>query len=227
MVVALKQSDRRTVGDDVFDRLYDEIMTLKLRPGAKVSESEIAENMGVSRQPVRSAFGRLASLDLLEIRPQRATVIKQFSVSAIEDARFIRGALEVEIARSAALNWESKWTAEFESNLAEQVFASAKDDVPTFHALDEAYHLLIAKVAQRSEAHALAMRMKAQVDRICVLSMKDEHALKTLVSDHRTIFEKLSNQDLGGLEVAMRAHLDRITSSLEEVSQKHPEFFTE
>lgn len=227
MATALKSLDRRTVGDVVFDHLYDQIMTLELKPGTKVSESEIAASMGVSRQPVRSAFSRLASLDLLEIRPQRATVVKQFSASAIEDSRFIRVALEIEIARSAALNWDPKWAGAFESSLAEQKAASEDGDVSTFHALDEAYHLLIAQVARRAEAHSLAMRMKAQVDRICVLSMKDGDALKTLASDHLMIFENLSTQNLAELEAAMRLHLNRISGSLDEVSQKHPEFFTE
>ena len=227
MATIFKFLDRRTAGDVVFDQLYDQIMTLELMPGTKVSEAEIADKMGVSRQPVRSAFSKLANLDLLEIRPQRATVVKQFSSSAIEDARFARAALEIEIARSAALNWEPKWTSAFESSLAAQTAASEDGDVSAFHALDEEYHLLIAQVARRAEAHSLAMRMKAQVDRICVLSMKDGNALKTLTSDHRMIFENLSTQNLTELDAAMRLHLNRISGSLEEVSRKHPEFFTE
>jgi DNA-binding GntR family transcriptional regulator len=53
----------RTTGSDlVFDQLFDQITKLKLLPGTKISESEIAKAFGYSRQPVREAFTRLAGI---------------------------------------------------------------------------------------------------------------------------------------------------------------------
>ena len=72
-------TDRRTTVDEIFDHLFDEISSLRLRPGDRISEADIAAQFGVSRQPVRDAFTRLANLDLLLIRPQRATEVKRFS----------------------------------------------------------------------------------------------------------------------------------------------------
>ncbi|MGB5556853.1 MAG: GntR family transcriptional regulator, partial [Paracoccaceae bacterium] len=51
--------DRRTSVDVVFDYLYEEIADLRLRPGDKISEAEIAAQFDISRQPVRDAFSRL------------------------------------------------------------------------------------------------------------------------------------------------------------------------
>ena len=63
----------RTSVDDIFDVLRKEILSLALRPGDKLSETDVAARFGVSRQPVRGAFNRLANQDLLVIRPKRAT----------------------------------------------------------------------------------------------------------------------------------------------------------
>ena len=71
MVTASARNERRTSVDDVFDHLHEQIVTLQLRPGDRISEAEIAAHFGVSRQPVRDAFSRLANLDLLMIRPQQ------------------------------------------------------------------------------------------------------------------------------------------------------------
>ena len=49
-------------------------------PGAKLSEVEVARRIGVSRQPVREAFNRLATMDLLLIRPQKSTRVRGFSM---------------------------------------------------------------------------------------------------------------------------------------------------
>ena len=81
---------RRTSVDLVFDHLYQEINLMKLRPGAKISEAEIAGQFNVSRQPVRDAFSRLENLERVVIRPQRATEVRRFSAKAIKKSRFIR-----------------------------------------------------------------------------------------------------------------------------------------
>ena len=62
-----------SVADQIFATLYHRVITLELPPGARLSEAEVARQMGVSRQPVRDAFWRLSQLGFLTIRPQRAT----------------------------------------------------------------------------------------------------------------------------------------------------------
>ncbi|MEL7082726.1 MAG: GntR family transcriptional regulator, partial [Pseudomonadota bacterium] len=102
MVQASAIGERRTSVDDIFDHLHEQISTLQLRPGDRISEAEIATQFGVSRQPVRDAFSRLANLELLLIRPQRATEVRRFSMRNIEKARFIRAAIEKEVLFRAA-----------------------------------------------------------------------------------------------------------------------------
>ena len=65
----IQQSAAPTVADQVFDALKKSILTLELPPGIRISETEVAKKMGVSRQPVREAFKRLAKLGFLLIRP--------------------------------------------------------------------------------------------------------------------------------------------------------------
>ena len=56
MMQVTQLGERRTAVDDIFDYLHDEILSLRLRPGDKISEADIAAQFGVSRQPVRDAF---------------------------------------------------------------------------------------------------------------------------------------------------------------------------
>tara|TARA_R110002126_G_scaffold108792_5_gene245528 strand:- start:431 stop:679 length:249 start_codon:yes stop_codon:yes gene_type:complete len=77
-VQALKVQDKSAT-NQVFQVLNRAIITLQLPPGEKISEAEIAKEFGISRQPVRDAFYRLASLGLLNIRPQRGTIISFIS----------------------------------------------------------------------------------------------------------------------------------------------------
>lgn len=103
MTVTIKplENQQLSATDQVFQALYDAVVSVDLPPGTKVSEAEIASQLGVSRQPVRDAFFRLSNLGLLSIRPQRATLITQISLQAVYDAVFTRTALEVECLRTA------------------------------------------------------------------------------------------------------------------------------
>ncbi len=137
---------RRTTTDLVFDHLHEEIASLKLLPGDKLSETDIAQRFGVSRQPVRDAFNRLENLDLLLIRPQRATVVRRFSMQRIADARFVRLAVELEVIRQACLIWDGERAQTLDGNLEQQHQAVSEGKTDQFHKPDYAFHKLICEL---------------------------------------------------------------------------------
>ncbi len=99
---AIETKRAPSVTEQVFEELYQRVISLELPPGAKLSEVEVARHMGVSRQPVRDAFYRLSRLGLLTIRPQRATIVAPISERDVLQARFIRTAIEQETVQVAA-----------------------------------------------------------------------------------------------------------------------------
>lgn len=217
---------RQTSADIIFERLYDQIISLALLPGTKISEADVAERFGVSRQPVRDAFNRLGNMGFLLIQPQRATVVQKFSLDSISEARFVRQAIELELVRTAIDNWTETSIALFEPNLELQVKAVKNSDAKAFHALDEAFHKLIADIAAKPFAFDIVKEQKAKIDRICVLSLKDAHGMQELVNDHQQLVECLSKNDKVGAERCLRIHLSRISKTIEIVQARHSDYFT-
>ncbi len=217
--------DRRTSADLVFQHLYDEIVSLRLLPGRKMSEADIASQFGISRQPVRDAFNRLGNLGLLLIRPQKATEVKKFSQDAIVTARFVRAAIEIEVTRRAVTRWNGANSAEFERALAEQDAAVRNQDVTALHALDLDFHRQLCGVAQASFAFDTITENKARVDRLCVLSMMQKDGMRQVVEDHRRIFVHLQNRDPDAAEAAMRRHLSRLDATIDTVRHEYAEYF--
>lgn len=220
-------TERRTTTDLVFKHLYDQIISLALMPGARLSEAEVAEQFGVSRQPVRDAFNRLGNLELLLIQPQKATLVQKFSRREIQGARFIRMAVELEVARQASAQWTADRAEDFHENLAAQEKAVKARDARAFHGLDEAFHRLIAEIAGQPAAFDLILQKKAMIDRICVLSLKQAHEMEVLVHDHRAIHDCLAGGDAERLEVQLREHLSRIQKTIDKVSQTHSTYFVD
>src|SRR5712671_426754 len=85
----------------VFATLLQRILTFGLKPFDEISEGALAEQMGVSRTPVREALARLAKLQLVDIYPQRGTVIAPLRVADLKRSQFVRESLEWGLLRRA------------------------------------------------------------------------------------------------------------------------------
>jgi len=71
-------------GMDIYQKLKDDIITLKLKPGQMISENEIASIYNVSRTPIKNAFLRLKGEKYIEIIPQKGSYV------TLLDMKYIR-----------------------------------------------------------------------------------------------------------------------------------------
>ncbi|WP_240230630.1 GntR family transcriptional regulator [Devosia lacusdianchii] len=208
----------------VVGALRDEIVTMALKPGDVISESDIAGRYGVSRQPVREAFIRLAQQGLLLIRPKRATVVKKISPEGVRQSRFIRESIEVEIIRRVAGKSGPDVADVLAELIAEQERASAADDTRGFHTLDELFHRTLARLAGVEYAWQLIDDHKMQLDRVRYLTLGVSSSQRA-ISEHKLIAAAVGKGDVDGAEAAMRAHLARAEVLLSQTIADFPDYF--
>ncbi|MCC1491798.1 GntR family transcriptional regulator [Cognatishimia sp. F0-27] len=225
MVRTLALSERRTSVDDIFDALHEQIVTLQLKPGDRISEADIAAQFGVSRQPVRDAFSRLANLDLLLIRPQRATEVRRFSMRQIEKSRFIRAAIETEVLRRSAAQCDDTGAEMLNAALDAQEAAVAASDVETFGTLDYEFHKTLCVIGGVEYAYDVILEEKAKVDRLCMLGLEKEQRMPELVEDHRAIAHAVVNHDTDAAIAAGMKHLSRLDATIERISATNANYF--
>ena len=219
--------ERTTSSEIVFDELFDKITRLKLLPGSKISETEVAKSFGFSRQPVREAFTKLAGLNLLLVRPQRATIVRPFSRQLISNARFVRKAVELEVLRCAARDRDTSVDVALKSNLREQAEAIASEDVSAFHDLDYEFHKLLCASARQAFAFGVITENKTQVDRLCMLALTSRESMEVLYEDHQRLLQALFGRDASTAEDVLRTHLDRLTPTLDAIYTTHRSYFDE
>jgi DNA-binding GntR family transcriptional regulator len=204
--------------------LRDDIVHMSLKPGDVISESDIAARYGVSRQPVREAFIRLAQQSLLLIRPKRATVVKKISPEGVRQSRFIRESIEVEIIRRVAANPGPDTSATLAALIAEQEQASEANDSARFHALDELFHRTLARLAGVEYAWQLIDDHKIQLDRVRYLTLGVSSA-RVAIGEHKGIAAAVAAGKVAEAEAAMRSHLARAEVLLSQTISDHPDFF--
>lgn len=212
---AIQPAFTPSVSDLVYEELYRRVVELKLPPGTKISEADVAQQMNVSRQPVRDAFFRLSQVGFLIIRPQRATTIAPISVEAVLRAKFIRTAIELETARMACERIRASDLRTLTENLNRQRKAISRDKKEAFHRLDDEFHLEICRIAGAEFAWSVIREKKGQMDRVRFFSL--DFGAQSAYDDHAAIFEALKSGDIDAARNEMRMHLSRISEIIDKL----------
>jgi GntR family transcriptional regulator, rspAB operon transcriptional repressor len=216
-----------TIGARVYESVRRAVIQLQFRPGNPLSEAQIARQLGVSRQPVREAFIKLAEVGLVEIRPQRGTFVRKISEREVANARFIREAIEVAIVSKAAAEATPADVARLDALIDRQRAAAATGDTVAFLQFDEQFHQTIAGSADCEDAWRMLEGLKAQMDRVRYLSLPDATPLETIIEQHEHIARAIARRAPPDAAQAMRQHLSEILISLPKLAADHPSFFRE
>jgi DNA-binding GntR family transcriptional regulator len=202
------------------------IIALELPPGSRLSEQDIAERHGVSRQPVREALIGLAKTRLVEIQPQRGTTVVKISVRKMMEARFVREAIETAVVRRACSSFDTQSRERINDLLELQEQAARRDDHAAFQRYDELFHVALAEGAGCPLAWEAIQDIKAHMDRVCQLTLPGPEAMLPLIGQHRAIVAAIDARDEDAAAEAMRRHLTEILRALPRVEAEHPELFS-
>lgn len=224
-IEALKIETGETTAAQVERDLREAIIRLDLKPGTRLSEQEIATRLGVSRQPVREALIALGKSKLVEIRPNRGTVVVRISARQMMEARFVREALEVAVARRASDSFDSWTRRKIDGIIAKQRLAMEAQDHNAFRKEDEQFHIAIATGAGCALAWNAIADIKAHMDRVCNLQLRNPTSMGNLIVQHEKIVEAIDARDAEAAAGAMREHLNGILTDLPQIESDNPDLF--
>lgn len=203
--------------------LRERIIQNDLKPGDRISESDQARTYGVSRQPVREAFIKLADQGLLEVRPQRGTIVTRIGYFAVLDARFLREAIEADICKILAASPDPSLIAELRDQLALQQSLQSRD-AAEFSRLDEHFHRTLADAAGKAGTWRQIEGLKSQMDRVRYLSLA-EFRFDALIEQHRAVVDRIGAGDVAGANAAIRLHLREVLNDLPHIIAANARFF--
>ncbi len=214
---------RIPIGPQLYRILRERIIRADITPGTLISEAEIARTYALSRQPVREAFIKLTEQGLVEVRPQRGTLVRKISTAAVMDARFVREAIEADIVKMVATKADPAVVTELKKQIALQQKTEEKDG-SGFMELDERFHRTLAEAAGKTYAWGVIEDIKAQMDRVRYLSFI-RFPMPKLIAQHETVVNAIAAGKPEMADRAMRDHLREILSALPDIAAAQPEFF--
>lgn len=224
MEVASQASSGRRISDVVYELLSESIRGLRLPPGTPLSEPAVAAWLDVSRSPVREAFKRLVGMGLVKVVPQVGSQVAPISLAEVEEAVFVRSALETN-AFQRAIGFESLDLTDIEHALALNQDAYDRGDYEAFFASDELLHQNVFILAGLPRLWDLVRGTKLQLDRLRRLNLSTAVGNPDLMGEHAAIVEALRDRDeIKGMAVLHR-HAFRILDVAEDHRQEFPSYF--
>ena len=215
----------QAAGGRLYADLHADIITGRLRPGASLSETKVAEQYGISRTPVREVFRRLADEGFLRVVPQVATYVAPINLAAVTDSQFIRETLECRAVALSAEKASERDIRALRHEIRTQEQAIAAGNRTRFFASDEAMHRILMTIAGYPAVWDLIGSAKAQLDRVRHLSLERDDWLQMIFHQHRSIVDRVIAHDVAGAEAAMREHLRTVFAAVEHIAAAHAEFF--
>lgn len=195
----------KTIAEQVYDRVRDEVLTGALLPGVWIREQDLADALRVSRTPVREAIRRLAHDGLVEASPNRGVRVATLTADDVRDVYEVRELLEGSAAMRAA-----NLATDSDIRLLENAL-SAIDDLPDEAAAahiraDDAFHEAIFAISGSSTLRDLAARLNGRVMRVKIMT-RDTNPSELTRVQHTAILRAIREHDPDAALSAIRDHV--------------------
>lgn len=192
--------------DVAYHRLLDEIRAGALCSGDRVTETDLAKRLNISRTPVREAIRRLETDGLVEHVPRVGATIRRLEYSEIMELYDMRAVLEGTAARLAARTASDIELAELEALNAE--LAARIDDPRAIYDLNRQFHLTLLDAAKnRFLVKAMAGLQKTLLI-LGPLILTQPNRAEESIGEHERLLDALRQRDGDAAELAMRAHIE-------------------
>lgn len=195
----------RMTADDAYAILHARIVSGDLKPGHKMREIEIAEDLGVSRTPVREAFHRLKGDGLLTQEPNKGAVVRQLDYQSISELYKIREVLEGTAAGLAARQI-SPIELEALRDLT-KLQDAAKDDVDEASRLNKIFHQTISQCARNRYLIDMINGLDLSMALLGRSTLGLEARKSEAIVEHREILDALGKADPEAAEAAAKKHI--------------------
>lgn len=216
----LERYPRETGREYALRVIKNNIIRLELAPGSRVSEKNLADEMGLSRTPVREALIELARGGIVEIYPQRGSVVALIDYSLVEEARFMRSVMENAVVRLVCEMAKPEDILKLGENLKLQEFYLDSTDTGRLMELDDDFHKLLFDIAQKSQSYLLMQNLTLHFDRVRNMALSAVKELK-IVQDHQAIVEAIRQHDAEKAGELMEIHLSRYKIDEEAIRRKY------
>lgn len=207
--------------EEVLIRLRQAILQGEFQPGERLMEMRLAQQMGVSRTPVRDAIKKLEVEGLVTMIPRRGAEVASITHKDMKEVLELRATLEDFAVELCCERIRPKDIEELEK--ANRVFSAAvhSGELLTIAEADVKFHDIIYKITGNRRLLQIINNLREQIYRYRFEYIKNEKARLTLIDEHEAIIRHLEKGDVTGAKKAIREHITNQENDIARAISEH------
>ncbi|OPZ75310.1 MAG: putative HTH-type transcriptional regulator YdfH [Firmicutes bacterium ADurb.Bin456] len=211
-LVPIKLDNYKPLREMVFESLREAIILGRLKPGERLMEIQLAEEMGVSRTPVREAIRKLELEGFVVMVPRKGAYVAGISVKDIVDVFEVRAALEGLAAALAAERITSEEMDQLEMSLLK--IYNTEDDINAIVEGDSSFHNLVYQASRNQRLVQIITHLQEQIHRFRMTSLSQPGRTKIALDEHKKIVEAISDRNVELAHALATEHIENAEQSL-------------
>lgn len=195
------------IREEVFTMLRQAILTGKLQPGDRLVERELAEQLGVSRTPVREALRKLELENLVTHIPRKGVVVSEISKKDVIDIFDIRASLEGLASRLAAQKATKEDLHDLREMVAEMSEATANNDSERLNEIHDEFHRKLFDIADSPRLIQMINSLIDYISRFTKTGYAIPGRSSAAMHEHMELLESLEGKDSARAETLAESHI--------------------
>lgn len=219
-LVPVNLESYKPLRDLVLEALREAIMNGSLQPRERLMEIQLAEELGVSRTPVREALRKLELEGFIVMVPRKGAYVSDLSMKDIADVFEIRAALEGLAAALAAERITEEELETMERHLVEKAEAINQNDIDKLVIVDTKFHETMYKASRNERLSSIISNLREQIQRFRLTSLSVPGRKKDSLDEHRNIVEAIQARDVQLARHLAQEHIENAENVLIESLKK-------
>ena len=191
----------------VYQRLKESIIRGQILPGSKLVETQISQELGVSRTPLREAISRLGQEGLLEVVPRHGTFVRKQSVNEILESLDIREALEGLAARLAARHATPEIIHKMKTCFSDFSPKNVEKSIKDYAQQNVRFHHLVIQASQNRRLIGIIRNLYDQMDMVRLHTIVLPGRARKSLAEHREIIRLIEKKRGEMAEKRLRLHI--------------------
>lgn len=204
-----EEDNGSSLGDMVYRQIKDSIINGELLPGDRLMELKLAEQMGVSRTPVRDAIKRLENEDMVVTVKDRGAKVASINAKDVKEATEMRIVLGQMCVRMAAENISDEYIRKMKDTNENFLRAAMAGDVRKLSLADNAFHRCICDATGSKIVHEITEVFEQKILRYKFEYLRMEKDYTSIYNEHRQLAETLAAGDADKAQDLIKAHVSR------------------
>ena len=213
-LLPVKLDSYKPLREVVYETLREAIRTGSLPPGERLMEIQLAEELGVSRTPVREAIRKLELERFVVMIPRRGTYVANLSLKDINEVFEIRAALDGLAAGLAAERITEEELEQLERLLVEISEHIDQHDNEKIVATDEAFHDILYRASRNERLVGIIYNLREQFTRFRSVSINYPGRLQNTLEEHRQLVEAIARREPDMAQQKAREHIENAEQTL-------------